>query len=253
MLQKRLSAHIKSAEQIAAIRELAHTLSELLAWSLALVKPGVRTIAIDAAIEKRMRELGVRGPCKGYRGFPAVTCISVNDQVTHGIPDNTPLSEGDIVDIDIVIERNGYFADMSRTVPVGRVGETARKLVRTAEECLAYGIAAAKNGAYLGDIGHAVQQHAERNGFSVVRDYCGHFVGLAMHEDPLVPNIGKKGKGLRLEPGMILCIEPMLNEKDYGVTTLGWDARTRDGRLSSRCEHMVLITPEGNEVLTRFL
>lgn len=250
---QRLSAHIKSAEQIAAIRDLARILSDLLAWSLALVKPGVRTIAIDNAIERRMQELGVRGPCKGYRGFPAVSCISVNDQVTHGIPDNTLLADGDIVDIDIVIEKNGYFADMSRTVPVGNVSETAQRLIRVAEECLAYGIAAAKNGARLGDIGYAIQKHAEKNGFSAVREYSGHFVGLAMHEDPLVPNIGKKGKGLRLEPGMLFCIEPMINAKGHTVITRGWDARTKDGALSSRCEHMVLITPEGNEVLTRFL
>jgi methionyl aminopeptidase len=252
MPQKPFSAHIKSAEQITAIRDLARVLSELLAWSLALVKPGIATITIDRAIEKRMQELGVHGPCKGYRGFPCVSCISVNDQVTHGIPDNSMLSEGDIIDIDIVIERNGYFADMSRTVPVGSAAPPALKLIRVAEECLAYGIAAAKNGARLGDIGFAVQHHAEKNGYAVVRDYCGHFVGLAMHEDPLVPNIGKKGRGLRLEPGMILCIEPMLNEKGYSVTTQGWDARTSDGSLSSRCEHMVLITPNGNEVLTRF-
>ncbi|MDR2734347.1 MAG: type I methionyl aminopeptidase [Spirochaetota bacterium] len=243
---------VKSAEQIAAIRDLARILSDLLAWSLALVKPGVRTIALDSAIERRMRELGVHGPCKGYRGFPSVSCISVNDQVTHGIPDNTLLAPGDIVDIDLVIEKNGFFADMSRTIPVGKASEDTLRLIRVTEECLAYGIAAAKNGAHLGDIGQAVQRHAEKNGYAVVRDYCGHFIGLAMHEDPLVPNIGKKGKGLRLEPGMILCIEPMINEKGYAVTTHGWDARTSDGSLSSRCEHMVLITPEGNEVLTRF-
>jgi methionyl aminopeptidase len=253
MLQRKPSAHIKSAEQIAAIRQLARVLSELLAWSLSLVKPGVRTLAIDAAIENRMRALGVNGPCKGYHGFPAVSCISVNDQVTHGIPSETPLREGDIVDIDIVIERHGFFADMSRTVPVGAVSEAAGRLVRITEECLAYGIAAAKNGAFLGDIGSAIQRHAERNGYSVADDYCGHFIGIAMHEDPRIPNIGKNGKGLRLVPGMILCIEPMINEKGRGVITEGWDARTIDGGLSSRCEHMVLITPQGQEVLTRFM
>jgi methionyl aminopeptidase len=253
MQQPKPTAHIKSAEQIAAIRQLAHLLSEILAWSLTLAVPGVRTLAIDAAIEKRMRELGVRGPCKGYHGFPTVSCISVNDQVTHGIPDQTLLREGDIVDIDIVIERHGYFADMSRTVPVGRAGDAALRLIRIAEECLAYGIAAAKNGGFLGDIGYAIQRHAEKNGYTVADDYCGHFVGIAMHENPLIPNIGKKGRGLRLEPGMILCIEPMINEKSREVTTRGWDARTSDGGLSSRCEHMVLITPRGGEVLTRFM
>ena len=243
---------IKTAEQIAEIRPLALVLSDLLSWSLAMVRPGITTAAIDAAIEARMRDLGVRGPCKGYHGFPTVTCISVNDQVTHGIPDLTVLREGDIVDIDIVIERHGFFADMSRTVAVGTASPDAARLVRVTEECLAYGISAAKPGNTLGDIGHAIQNHAEKNGYSVVRDYCGHFIGIAMHEDPLVANFGKKGKGLRLEPGMLFCIEPMINAGSYHVTTRGWDARTSDGKLSSRCEHMVLVTPTGNEVLTRF-
>jgi methionyl aminopeptidase len=245
--------HIKNAEQIASIRTLAEELSVLLAWSLSLVQPGVTTASIDGAIESKMRSMGVRGPCKGYHGFPTVSCISVNDQVTHGIPDNTVLRDGDIVDIDIVIERHGYFADMSRTRCVGEPSEEARKLVRTTEECLAYGIAAARPGGALGDIGSAIQNHAEKNGYSVVRDYCGHFIGIAMHEDPLVPNFGKKGRGVKLQPGMILCIEPMINQGSWAVKTRGWDARTADGKLSSRCEHMVLITPTGSEVLTRFL
>ena len=247
------SPHIKTAEQITSIRTLAADLSELLAWSLSLVRPGVTTQSIDTAIEARMREIGVRGPCKGYHGFPCVSCISVNDQVTHGIPNGTLLREGDIIDIDIVIERHGYFADMSRTVSVGEASPAARKLIRTTEECLAYGIASARPGGTLGDIGSAIQNHAEKNGYSVVRDYCGHFVGIAMHEDPLVPNFGKKGRGTKLQPGMILCIEPMINEGTWEVITRGWDARTADGKLSSRCEHMVLITPSGNEVLTRFI
>ena len=245
--------HIKNSEQIAAIRTLAGELSELLAWSLGQVRAGITTQAIDMHIETRMREMGVRGPCKGYHGFPTVSCISVNSQVTHGLPDGTILREGDLVDIDIVIERHGYFADMSRTITVGEASPQAQKLIRTTEECLAYGISAARPGGTLGDIGAAIQNHAEKNGYSVVRDYCGHFIGIAMHEDPLVPNFGKKGRGTKLQPGMILCIEPMINEGSWQVITRGWDARTADGKLSSRCEHMVLITPTGHEVLTRFL
>ena len=245
-------AKIKTPEQIEAIRRLAKQLSEILAWSLTLCKPGTTTQEIDRAIEKRLDEEGLTGPCKGYHGYPAVSCISVNNQVTHGIPDQTLLQNGDIIDIDLVIEKDGYFADMSRTVGVGTIPQNASKLIKVTEECLSRGIQAVKPGATLGDIGNAIQSHAERNGYSVVRDYCGHFIGLDMHENPLVQNTGKKGRGMKLEPGMIFCIEPMINEGNHRVLTEGWNATTVDGALSSRCEHMVLVTKNGNEVLTRF-
>jgi len=245
-------AKIKTSEQICAIRNLAKKLSTILAWSLTLCKPEITTLEIDQAIEKRMNEEGLRGPCKGYHGFPTVSCISVNNQVTHGIPDRTILNPGDVVDIDLVIEKNGYYADMSRTIGIAQISQPASQLIKITEECLSRGIQAVKPNATLGDIGHAIQAHAERNGYSVVRDYCGHFIGLDMHESPLVQNTGKKGRGMKLEPGMIFCIEPMINQGDYHVLTEGWNATTVDGSLSSRCEHMVLVTAKGHEVLTRF-
>jgi len=244
---------VKTATQIGHIRKLAVTISEILAESIGLVRPGLSTRELDAAIEAIMARRGVNGPCKGYEGFPAVSCISVNEVVTHGKPDGRVLALGDIVDIDLVIEKGGFFADVSKTVAVGRLEGVALRLVTMAEECLEAGLAVVRPGATLGDIGFAVQSRAEGAGFSVVREFCGHFIGTDMHEGPPVLNYGRPGTGLRLEPGMILCVEPMINEGRRAITVDpdGWNTRTRDGKLSSRCEHMVLVTENGHEVLTR--
>lgn len=243
-------AIIKTVNEIEEISRMADLISQLLKKSLEQVTPGITTRELDIWIEDEMKRMGVNGPCKGYHGFPCVSCISVNDQVTHGIPDATVLQEGDIVDIDLVIEQRGYFADTSRTIPVGKVSAAALKLITITEECLQKGIDASLPGKTLGDVGFAIQKHAEDRGYSVVRDYTGHFIGRKMHENPSVPNYGSPGVGTILRPGMIFCIEPMINMGRKAVITRGWDARTRDGKLSSRCEHMVLITEEGNRVLT---
>jgi methionyl aminopeptidase len=241
---------IKTQNEIFEISKMAELISQLLNKSLSWVRPGITTFELNAMIEAEINRMGVTGPCKGYAGFPAVACISVNDQVTHGVPDGTVLKNGDLVDIDLVIEKNGYFADCSKTIGVGEISEEAARLVTVTEECLSEGIKAAKPGNTLGDIGFAIQRHAEKNNFSVVRDYTGHFIGRAMHEEPAVENRGTRRRGMKLKPGMIFCIEPMINQGHWGVTTRGWDARTNDGKLSSRCEHMVLITQNGNKVLT---
>jgi len=241
---------IKTQKEIIEISKMAELISQLLQKSLSWVSPGMTTFALDAMIEAEINRMGVIGPCKGYEGFPAVSCLSVNDQVTHGIPDDTLLKKGDIIDIDLVIEKNGYFADCSKTIGVGKISKKASHLVSVTEECLSQGIKAAIPGNTLGDIGFAIQSHAESNRFSVVREYAGHFIGLAMHEEPLVANYGTPHKGMKLKPGMIFCIEPMINQGRRDVTIRGWDARTCDGKLSSRCEHMVLITKTGNKVLT---
>lgn len=241
---------IKTDIEIEHISRLAVVLSEILNKSIKFVRAGITTKELDNYIEELLREAGVTGPCKGYHGFPAVSCISVNDQVTHGIPDDTDLKNGDIVDIDLVIERDGYFADCSKTVAVGEISDEAKRLVDTTEECLQKGIAAAVPGNRIGDIGWAIQNHAESLGYSVVREYTGHFIGLSIHESPNVPNYGYPGSGVELKPGMILCIEPMINQGRKAISTRGWIAKTRDGKLSSRCEHMVLITKDGNKVLT---
>lgn len=241
---------IKTKREIIEISKMAEQISQLLEKSLSWVRPGMTTFELDAKIEAEMNRMGVIGSCKGYSGFPAVSCISVNDQVTHGVPDSTRLKEGDLVDIDLVIEKNGYFADCSKTIGVGKISKEASRLVAVTEECLSRGIKAAVPGNTLGDVGFAIQSHAESNNYSVVRDYTGHFIGRSMHEEPMVANHGTPHKGVKLKPGMIFCIEPMINQGLKEVTTRGWDARTCDGKLSSRCEHMVLITKTGNKVLT---
>lgn len=243
-------AMIKTKKQIDEIKKMADLISELLVKSLSWIKPGITTKELDKMIEEEMTRMGVNGPCKGYYGFPAVSCISVNDSVTHGIPDNRKLVEGDIVDIDLVIERNGFYSDCSRTVGVGKISEEADKLIKTTEECLALGIKAAKPGNRIGDIGYAIQSHAESKGYSIVREYCGHFIGLNMHESPSVPNFGIPGTGEFLKPGMIFCIEPMVNLGRRAIRDKNWVTKTRDGKISSRCEHMVLITEDGNRILT---
>lgn len=231
---------------------MAKLISQLLQKSISWVKPGISTYTLDAMIEAEMDRMGVIGSCKGYEGFPAVSCLSVNDQVTHGIPDSRLLKEGDIIDIDLVIEKNGYFADCSKTVGVGKISKETARLVSVTEECLNQGIKAAQPGNTLGDIGFAIQSHAESNNYTVVREFAGHFIGLSMHEEPLVENYGRAHRGMKLKPGMIFCIEPMINQGRRNVSIRGWDARTRDGKLSSRCEHMVLITKTGNKILTSF-
>jgi len=246
-------AMIKTAKEIKEISIMANLISELIIKSISWVKPGITTLALDQKIEAEMNRMGVTGPCKNYNGFPCVSCLSVNDSVTHGIPDNRELQEGDIIDIDLVIERNGYFSDCSRTIGVGKISEEARHLIDTTEDCLYKGIHAAKPGNTLGDIGFAIQSHAESNGYSVVREYCGHFIGLEMHESPEVMNYGNPGEGETLLPGMIFCIEPMINQGRRGIRDKNWVTKTRDGKLSSRCEHMVLITETGNKILTNHI
>jgi len=246
-------AMIKTKKEIKEISEMAELITGLILKSLSWVKPGITTLELDRMIENEMKIMGVNGPCKGYHGFPTVSCISVNDTVTHGIPDNRALIEGDIVDIDLVIERNGYYSDCSRTIGVGAISPEAQRLISVTEECLFRGIKAAQPGSTLGDIGYAIQSYAEANGYSVVREYCGHFIGLEMHESPSVVNYGTPGIGETLLPGMIFCIEPMINQGRRAIRDKNWVTKTRDGKLSSRCEHMVLITETGNKVLTSHL
>lgn len=244
---------VKSPEQIKEIRKVALVISDILAESIEKLRPEMTTAELDYEVERLIEKYNVTGPCKGYDHFPAVSCISVNSSVTHSIPDNTVINVGDIVDIDIVIEKNGYFADVSKKVGVGKISSEACRLIKITEECLDNAINIVRPGTTLGDIGFAIQSHAETNGYSVVREFGGHFIGTAMHEGPLVLNYGRPHEGLSLKPGMILCIEPMINQGKRGVKMdkYGWNARTRDNKLSSRCEHMVLVTKDGHEVLTR--
>jgi len=217
------------------------------------LRPGITTADLDRLAERLIREAGAEPAFKGYQGFPASICTSINDEVVHGIPSpRRVIREGDVVSIDVGARYHGYHGDSAATFAVGAVSAEARRLLEVTRRSLEAGIAAARPGHRVGDVGHAVQQVVEAAGFSVVRDYAGHGIGRAMHEDPQVPNYGQPGTGLRLRPGLVLAIEPMVNAGGPAVRTDpdGWTVRTVDGSLSAHFEHTVLITEGEPEVLT---
>ena len=228
-------------------------MAETLALMRELAKPGITTLDLDRTAEEYIRAQGAVPAFKGYNGFPATLCTSVNEQVVHGIPSLRYLESGDIISIDCGALIDGYFGDAAVTLPIGEVGEDIQKLLRVTEESLMLGIAQANLGNRLYDVSYAVQTHVEANGLSVVRDYVGHGIGRAMHEDPQIPNFGKPGRGPRLEVGMALAIEPMVNMGTYEVQTLKdhWTVVTKDSRPSAHFEHTVAITENGPEILTR--
>lgn len=218
------------------------------------VRPGVTTLELDAIAEEAIREAGAAPAFKGYHGFPATLCTSVNSQVVHGIPSKgVVLNEGDILSVDVGALFNGYYGDNAHTFAVGAVSDRTESLLRVTEESLWAGIEQCRVGKRLYDIGAAVQSRAEDAGYGVVREYVGHGIGRAMHEDPNVPNYGTAGTGPRLEAGMVLAIEPMVNAGTHVVDALpdGWTVVTRDGSLSAHFEHTVAVTDDGPLVLTR--
>ena len=234
------------------MRESGRSLVKVFEQIRPLVKPGVTTAELDRTAEACIAELGAKPAFKGYRGYPATICASVNETVVHGIPSKQKLKEGDIVSIDMGLVLDGYFADAARTWPVGEVDEESRELIRVARRSFEAGLERFKANGRLGDISHAVQEFAERLGFSVVRDYVGHGIGQAMHEDPQVPNYGEPGRGVRLEHGLVLAIEPMINAGGPEVDLLDdrWTVVTRDGERSAHFENTVALTEAGPEVLT---
>jgi methionine aminopeptidase, type I len=244
---------LKNASQIERMRKAGRVVAETLELMREHAKPGVTTLDLDRIAEKYIRAQGAIPTFKGYNGFPASLCTSVNEQVVHGIPSLRCLESGDIISIDCGATLDGYVGDAAVTLPIGDVDEDILKLLRVTEESLMMGIAQVKVGNRLYDISHAVQTHVEANGFSVVRDYVGHGIGSAMHEDPQIPNFGKPGRGPRLEVGMALAIEPMVNMGTYEVKTLKdhWTVVTKDNRPSAHFEHTVAITENGLEILTR--
>ncbi|EHQ87485.1 type I methionyl aminopeptidase [Desulfosporosinus youngiae] len=244
---------LKNASQLVRMRNAGRIVAETLALLREHAKPGVTTLELDRIAEKYIRAQGAIPAFKGYNGFPATLCTSVNEQVVHGIPGLRSLESGDIISIDCGALKEGYFGDAAVTLPIGEVSEDVQKLLRVTEESLMLGIAQAKVGNRLYDVSNAVQTHVEANGFSVVRDYVGHGIGKAMHEDPQIPNFGKPGRGPRLEIGMALAIEPMVNMGTYEVKTLKdrWTVVTKDNRPSAHFEHTVAITENGLEILTR--
>lgn len=243
----------KSTSEIAIMREAGRISARALRLVGEAVRPGVTTQELDEIAEAAIREDGAKPAFLGYHGFPKTLCTSVNSQVVHGIPSKkVKLAAGDVLSVDVGAEFDGYFGDNARTYPVGVVDVEAQRLLDATERSLEAGISACRAGNRLSDIGHAVQQVAEADGFGVVREYVGHGIGRAMHEDPNVPNYGRPGTGPKLEVGMVFAIEPMVNAGSAAVESLadGWTVVTCDGALSAHFEHTVAVTPEGPLILT---
>ena len=251
---------LKTERDVAGIRRAAAVVERALAAAAPLARPGVATIEMDRAAEAVIREAGGRPAFKGYRmggdtpPFPGSLCISVNDVVVHGFPSDYELQEGDVVSVDCGVELDGYFGDFAYTFAVGEISDEAQALLDATRESLMLGVAQAGAGRRIGDIGHAVQAHCEGRGYGVVRDLVGHGVGRRLHEPPNVPNVGRRGNGKKLKPGMTLCIEPMINggTADVTVDDDGWTVRTADGKPSAHFEHMVLVQKGHPEVLSSY-
>ncbi len=246
---------LKTKEEIALIRDAALLLGKTLAEVGRHIRPGVTTAFLDKLGDQFIRDNGAKPLCKGYEGFPAAFCISVNDVVVHGIPGDYFIKEGDNVSVDCVIELNGYVADSAYTFGVGEVSPEVARLMKVTKEALYIGLDKCKAGNRVGDISHAVQMHCEKNGYSVVRELCGHGVGLKMHESPNVPNYGTPGTGPLLKEGMVIAVEPMVCMGSKNVKfskSDGWTCRTRDGKPAAHYEHTVAITADGPYILTTF-
>jgi methionyl aminopeptidase len=244
----------KSASEIERMRAANMLVADVLHELETLVAPGVTTADLDGAAEKLVRAAGAEPAFKGYRGYPATLCASINEEVVHGIPSKKrALGDGDIVSLDMGVKLNGFYGDSAVTVPVGRVSDGVLKLLKVTQEALELAIAKVRVGGRVSDIGHAVQRHVEANGFSVVREFVGHGIGSSLHEDPQIANYGEPGRGPRLAEGMVLAIEPMVNMGRSAVKVLadGWTAVTRDGSLSAHFEHTVAVTRDGPLVLTQ--
>ncbi len=243
---------IKTDEQIEGIRRSSHLTRDILDMLEERIVAGITTGDINRWVHEYTLAHGATPAPLNYRGFPKSVCTTLNDQVCHGIPDGTVLKEGDILNVDVTSILDGYYGDASRMFLIGEVSEEARRLVQVTRECLYLGIEQVKPGHTLGDVGHAIQRHAERYGYSVVRDYIGHGTGLQFHEPPEVRHFGKPGAGKLLTPNMVFTIEPMINTGDYQVKVLkdGWTVVTADGSLSAQWEHTMRVTEDGVEVLT---
>ena len=253
-----MAVHIKSPEEIALMRTAGRLASEVLDFIAPHVRPGVTTGELDRLCHEYMVDVQGTIPAPlnyqppGYPPYPKSICTSVNHVVCHGVPGDKALKPGDIVNIDITVIKDGYHGDTSRMFCAGKSSLQARRLVEVTYECMWRGIEAARPGMHLGDVGHAIQAHAERHGFSVVREFCGHGIGRKFHEEPQVLHYGRPGTGIRLEPGMTFTIEPMINagRPEIKHARDGWTVLTKDHSLSAQWEHTVLVTAGGCEVLT---
>lgn len=243
---------LKSPADIQGIQRACQATNRILDRVADLIGPGITTDQINTWVEQATAEAGGRAAPLGYKGFPKSTCTSINDVICHGIPDTTELREGDIVNVDVTTILDGFYGDVSRMFLIGEVNPEARRLSEVTRECLEKAIEVVRPGNTLGDIGHAIQKHAESHRFSVVRDFTGHGIGRRFHEAPTVLHYGRPGTGLRLKPGMVFTIEPMINAGQAGCRILsdGWTAVTRDGSLSAQWEHTVAVTRKGCQVLS---
>ena len=244
---------IKTKQEIEYLKEAGKIVAEVHQLMEKVIKPGMTTHELDQIAENKIIELGAIPAFKGYGGFPASICASVNEEVVHGIPDGRVLEKGDIISVDVGSKIKGYYGDGARTFPVGEISEEAQRLIAVTRQSFFEGFKYCKEGHRLSDISHAVQKYVEENGFSVVRDYVGHGVGTALHEDPQVPNYGPPGKGLRLAAGMVIAIEPMVNAGTFRVQTLSneWTVVTADGKLSAHYENTIAITDGEPIILTQ--
>ena len=245
--------YVKSEKEIALLREPCKIVKDTLAFVGSKICAGMTTKEVDGLVEKYIRASGANPSCLGYGGFPASACVSVNETVVHGIPDHrTVLKEGDIVSVDVVADKNGYYGDACRTFIIGKAKPEIEQLVKVTQECFFKGIENVKAGTPLFDIGYQVQKYAESFGYGVIRSYTGHGIGREMHEDPSVPNFGKKGTGMRLKAGMVLCVEPMVSLGNWRVRLLDdeWGAVTIDDSPAAHYENTVVIREDGVEILT---
>ncbi len=248
-----MSIGIKNERELEAMRKAGRVVALVLNVLKNSIRVGMKTSELNDVAERELKALGGRSSFKGYRGYAASVCVSINDEIVHGIPGNRIIKEGDIVSLDFGAVVDGYQGDAAITVMVGEAGLLARGLVSATQEALAAGIAAARAGGRLGDVSSAIQRYAEARGFSVIREYTGHGIGREMHEDPLVPNFGEPGTGPELKKGMTLALEPMLTTGDWR-TKVGrdnWVVSTADGSLAAHFEHTVAVTADKAEILTR--
>ncbi|MCT2195629.1 type I methionyl aminopeptidase [Paenibacillus sp. p3-SID1389] len=243
---------LKSPREIEEMKRANQIVADCHREVAKMIQPGVTTKEINDFVVRHITKLGGKQFTKGYNGFPAETCASVNDVVAHGFPSDRPLQNGDLLKLDIVAEADGWFGDSCWCYAVGQVSPEAEKLMRVTKECLELGIAQAIPGNRLGDVTSAIQKHAEANGYSVVRDLLGHGIGRSLHEEPNFEHVGVAGKGIRLKEGMVFTIEPMINEGTFRIMIDddGWTARTADGKLSAQFEHTIALTADGPLILT---
>lgn len=244
---------LKSKREIELMHEAGKLLASCHKEIRKIIEPGITTLEIDSFVEKYLKRNGAIPAQKGYKGYKYATCASVNDEICHGFPRNTPLKNGDIVTIDMVVNLNGGLADSAWTYAVGNVSDKVKRLLQVTLNSLYIGIEKAQVGNRVGDIGHAIQTYVESEGFSVVRDFTGHGIGPTIHEEPQILHFGTAGKGIRLMEGMVITIEPMINEGTWfsQMDSNGWTARTVDGKLSAQYEHTLAITKDGPLILTQ--